>query len=77
LALLSQRSRWSLAATRKPLLRPLLLTPPLRPLTPPLRLLTPPLRLPTPPLRLLTPPLRLLLRRTDPFRIWHESPRRP
>jgi len=72
LALLSQRSRWSLAATRKPLLRPLL---PLllRPLTLPLRLLhllvTPPLRLL---LRLVTPlprPLRLLLRRTDPFRI--------
>jgi len=63
LALLSQRSRWSPAATRK--LRP---RPPLRLPTPPLlplRLLTlllrPLLRLPTPLLRLLR-----LLRQTDP-----------
>jgi len=63
LALLSQRSRWSPAATRKLRPRPLRL-PTLLPL---LRLLTllllPPLRLPTLPLRLLR--LRLL-RQTDP-----------
>jgi len=71
LALLSQRSRWLLAAARNPLLRRLLrlpmplLLPPLRLLMP---LLRPPLRLPMlllrPLLRLL---LRLLRRRTDPI----------
>jgi hypothetical protein len=75
LALLSQRSRWLLAAARNPLPRPPLrlpmplLLPPLLPL----RLLMPLLRLPLRlPLRLLMPlprpPLRLLLRRrTDPI----------
>jgi hypothetical protein len=69
--LLSQRSRWSLAATRNRLLRP-----PLRLLMPrhlpqrllPTLLLRPHL-LPTPPLRLPTLLLRLLrrpTRRTDP-----------
>jgi hypothetical protein len=71
LALLSQRSRWLLAAARNPLPRPPLRLPmPL--LLPPPRLLMP---LPRPPLRLpmllLRPPLRLLLRllrrRTDPI----------
>jgi len=83
LALLSQRSRWSPAAPRKPPLRLLLLRPPLRPLPlRPLRRL--PMPLPRPPLRLpmlLRRPLLLRLRRplrqTDPPRIWHESPSRP
>jgi len=74
LALLSQRSRWLLAAARNPLPRPLLRLP--------MRLLLPPLLLPRPLMPLLRPllrlpmplprlPLRLLLRRrprrrTDP-----------
>jgi len=73
LALLSQRSRWLLAAARNPLLRPPLrlptplLLPPLLPLRLLMPLLRPPLRLPMPLPRL---PLRLLprlRRRTDPI----------
>ncbi|MBS0387286.1 MAG: hypothetical protein JSR15_02310 [Proteobacteria bacterium] len=73
MALLSQRSRWLLAAARNPLLRPPLrlptplLLPPLLPLRLLMPLLRPPLRLPTP---LPRPLLRLLLRprrRTDPI----------
>jgi hypothetical protein len=73
LALLSQRSRWSLAATRNPLPRPPLRLP-MPPLLLPLRLPTRLLRLPTPLLRLplrlptllLRPPRLLRRRRTDP-----------
>ncbi|MDE2220544.1 MAG: hypothetical protein KGJ52_09220, partial [Gammaproteobacteria bacterium] len=75
MALLSQRSRWLLAAARNPLLRPLLRLP--MPLLLPLPRLPPRLLmlLPRPPLlRLLRPLLRLplrllprLRRRTDPI----------
>jgi len=68
LALLSQRSRWLLAAARNPLPRP--------PLRLPMRLLLPPLLLPRPLMPLPRPPLRLPMlllrlplrprRRTDP-----------
>jgi hypothetical protein len=69
LALLSQRSRWLLAAARNPLPRPPLrlpmplLLPPLLPLRLPMPLLRLPLRLP-----MLLPRLLLRLRRrTDPI----------
>jgi hypothetical protein len=73
LALLSQRSRWLLAAARNPLPRPPLrlpmplLLPPLLPLRLPMPLPRLPLRLPMLLPRLLLRPLLRLRRRTDPI----------